>query len=275
MDAEANFEDIFSDLHASNEAEKLKQIQDVVENYFEGIEIPEHPTIYDHLVLSLRDEDLIATFNWDPLLLQAYLRNRKAGLSMPKLAFLHGNALVGYCLKDKVCGLASDRCRRCGDLFARATLLYPIKEKNYSADLFIANEWKRLEWGFAHAFMITIFGYSCPNSDQEAIVHMHEAWGDKNERNMEQTALIINPNRSEDEARQNWDGFIHTHHYEIHKDFYESWIANHPRRTGEAWWNQYFEAKFITNNPIPRHRNFNELWKWFEQFKKTEGDASR
>ncbi len=128
-----------------------------------------------------------------------------------------------------------------------------------------------MKWGFANAFMITIFGYSGPKTDQEAIGAMQEAWGDNNKRKMEQTAVIIAPTQHEDEARENWDKFIHTHHYEIQKDFYDSWIANHPRRTGEAYWNQYMEAKFIENNPIPKDLDFPDLWKWFEQFKKAEG----
>jgi hypothetical protein len=35
------------------------------------MEIPDHVTLYDELLLTLRSKDLIATFNWDPLLLQA------------------------------------------------------------------------------------------------------------------------------------------------------------------------------------------------------------
>lgn len=40
------------------------------------IQIPERPTIYDQLLLNLRPKDLIATFNWDPLISQAYKRNK-------------------------------------------------------------------------------------------------------------------------------------------------------------------------------------------------------
>lgn len=76
-------------------------------------------------------------------------------------------------------------------------------------------------------------------------------------------------------AAENWKPFIHTHHYEVDHDFYDSWIANHPRRTGEAYRNQYFEAKFIDNNPIPRTLEFPALWKWFEQFKKAETENER
>ena len=121
--------------------------------------------------------------------------------------------------------------------------------------------------------MITIFGYSGPKTDTEAITAMKEAWGDKNKRSMEQAAFITT--QSEDEVSETWEPFIHTHHYEVCGDFYDSWIANHPRRTGEAYFNQYIEAKFIDDNPIPRAIDFPELWKWFEQFKKAENSLMK
>ena len=119
--------------------------------------------------------------------------------------------------------------------------------------------------------MITIFGYSAPQTDTEAINAMQTAWGDKNKREMEQTAFITI--QSEEEIQKTWDGFIHTHHYEICDDFYNSWIANHHRRTGEAWINQYLDAKFIDYNPILQNVTHKELWNWFEKFKGPETNA--
>ncbi|MFA5755018.1 MAG: hypothetical protein WC909_01470 [Candidatus Paceibacterota bacterium] len=268
IDPDQNFEEIFSYLYEKNENKKLKQIENAIEEYFNQLELPLKPTIYDHLVLSLREKDLIATFNWDPLLLNAYLRNGRTGLKLPKLAFLHGNVSVGYCEKDKIAGLANLRCKKCGEILKKVPLIYPIKEKNYTKNLFIANEWKQLKWGFQNAFMITIFGYSGPKNDTEAIMAMKKAWGDKDQRSMEQTAFITI--QSENEISENWEPFIHTHHYEMNTDFYDSWIANHPRRTGEAYLNQYLQAKFINNNPIPRTLDFPALWEWYGQFKKVE-----
>src|SRR5258708_5160143 len=91
VDAERNFEEIFSELWEKGQTRKIEQIQNAVKGYFDELELPERPTIYDHLVLSLRREDLIATFNWDPLLMQAYARSSRAGMMLPLLAFLHGN----------------------------------------------------------------------------------------------------------------------------------------------------------------------------------------
>ncbi len=46
--------------------------------------------------------------------------------------------------------------------------------------------------------------------------------------------------------------------------FFDSWISNHPRKTGEAYINQYLEAKFINNNPVPKGISFTELKKFFQ-----------
>lgn len=267
LDPDQNFEDIFSTLYEQGRTTEIDHIQSTVEEYFSQLELPVLPTIYDHLVLSLRDKDLIATFNWDPLLVQAYVRNQ-GGVTLPRLAFLHGNVAVGYCEQDKVKGNAGGHCPKCGESFRRTPLLYPIKTKNYAADNFIAAEWDVLRRELEQAFMITVFGYSGPKSDEEAIAAMSAAWGDPSVRAMEQTAFVTI--QGEDEVTANWERFIHSHHYEIESDFYETWIANHPRRTGEAYLSQYVDAKFIENNPIPRGLDFPELWSWYEKLRLAE-----
>ena len=80
--------------------------------------------------------------------------------------------------------------------------------------------------------MITVFGYSAPKSDIEAVKMMKKAWGPVNDRNMEEIELI--DIREEDEVRSSWNGFIHTHHYMYHTDFFKSALARYPRRTCEA-----------------------------------------
>jgi hypothetical protein len=120
--------------------------------------------------------------------------------------------------------------------------------------------------------MFTIFGYSGPKTDQEAIKAMQEAWGSKYDRNMEQTEFITH--QSEKEINDAWERFIHSHHYEVHDDFCESWIAKHPRRTGEAYFSQYIDSQFINDNPIPKDAEFTALWDWFEKLRDAE-DSDR
>lgn len=44
--------------------------------------------------------------------------------------------------------------------------------------------------------------------------------------------------KTEDQLRETWGPFIHTHHYRTATNFYDSWIAQQPRRTCEAMWRQ-------------------------------------
>jgi hypothetical protein len=217
--------------------------------------------------MSLRKKDFVATFNWDPLLLQAYARSGDRS-TLPRLIFLHGNIATGYCLKDRVVGNATAKCSRCGESFTRVPLLYPIKRKNYAENEFISSEWELFKYALREAYMITIFGYSGPKTDQEALSAMSTAWGPVAKRELEQTCFITI--QAEQEVLQNFEKFVHSHHCEFNRDFYDSWIARHPRRTGEAWWNQYLECKFLPDNPIPRNATFSQLRDWVLAFRAPE-----
>jgi hypothetical protein len=263
-----NFEDIYDQLYKSEEHKNLKiKLEEIVYDYFKQMEIGDDPTIYDHLLLSLRKKDVVATFNWDPFLTQAYRRNANK-FSLPRLLFLHGNVEVGYCEKDNVVGLNGNKCSHCGQAFKPTKLLYPVSEKNYHLDGFISLQWEELHQHLTNAFMMSIFGYSAPKSDVSAIELMKSAWGNVAERSMEQIEII--DIKSDDDLRETWKEFIHTHHYETHSSFHDSWIANHPRRTGEAYINQYWEAQFINNNPIPKDLPFPQLWEWYRPLRKIE-----
>jgi len=263
-----NFEDIYCKLYKSKEHDKLRsKLEERIYTYFKQMQITDNPTIYDHLLLSLRDKDIVATFNWDPFLIQAYQRNASR-FTLPRLLFLHGNVEVGYCEKDKIAGINGNNCSRCGEVLKPTKLLYPIDKKDYHLYGFIYLQWKELQYNLRNAFMITIFGYSAPKSDLSAIELMKLAWDEIESREMEQTEMI--DIKSEDTLCNTWQPFIHTHHYDVHRNFYESWIANHPRRTGEAYINQYFYTKFINNNPIPKDLSFLELWKWLKPLQDVE-----
>lgn len=273
IDPAQNFEDVFSDLHEKNETEKLRRIERMVEGYFSRLALPEEPTLYDHLVLSLRGKDLIATFNWDPLLVQAYARNRNTGLEMPRLLFLHGNVGIHYCEQDKKIGMHGTVCNTCGKTTKRIPLLYPIKQKDYARDRVISWMWDSLKKGLRNAFMLTVFGYSAPRTDMEAIGLMKAGWGDKNIRYMEQTEFITSPRQDEEAVVESWKDFIHSHHYDTYHDFYDSSMANYPRRTGEAYVKENMDAEVADVNPIPRDLGFTELWEWFSQFKGAEDES--
>ena len=268
-----NFEDIYSDIYKQPKLQPLReQLEKEVYSYFRGMELPNEPTIYDHLVLSLRNKDFIATFNWDPFLVQAIKRNG-ARFELPRPLFLHGNVEVGHCPDGHMMGNNGKKCHHCHLPLTPTKLLYPIGEKNYHLDEFISRQWATLEDLLKQTFMVTVFGYGAPTSDASAIALLKQAWGDVNARVMEEFEII--DIREENDLIETWSPFIHSHHYRTKKCFYDSWIANHPRRTGEAYLNQFIEAKFIANNPIPKSANFQELWGWYEKFQIVEAASSK
>lgn len=264
-----NFEDIYSVIHASGQHEDvLAELETRVYKYFSDLVLPDEPNIYDYLVLSLREKDVIATFNWDPFLVQAILRNQKH-YKMPKVLFLHGNVALGACPNHCSMGYKIGRCQKCGEYYQSSRLLYPVAEKNYQDGELIQNQWEWFQDVLKRAKYVTIFGYGAPSSDKSAIDLMKNAWGNWEKRQFEQVEFI---NRlSEEELIQTWQDFIHTHHFDsVRNDFFESWVAKHPRRSIEAFSNQYCKAKFIEDNSLPKCNTLEELWDWLGPLKKVE-----
>lgn len=174
---DADFESVYDGLSTSGKCPSLVEQMNIrLRCYFESLALPESVTLYDYLLLSLREKDLVATFNWDPFLAKAYKRNREVQ-KLPQIAFLHGNVEVGVCITDRVKGFRGDRCQKCGQQLQPTGLLYPIRNKNYESDLFIANEWSLLKDFLKRAYMLTIFGYGAPSTDAAA-VHLMSDYGE-------------------------------------------------------------------------------------------------
>lgn len=269
-----NFEQAYSKLFEQGPKEQAHLINMKLQDYFANLRLPDEPTLYDTLNLSLRDKDVILSFNWDPFLMQSRIRLAGLGIttSFPRLHFLHGNVTVGYCEKDKTSGLTGRQCSQCNSFFQPSQLLYPVDKKDYQTNPFIRNEWSAAQHYLKGCLMFTIFGYSAPTTDKEAIDLLKAGWGDVARREMEQTEVISRPGADHDALAITWKPFMHTHHYDIFESFYDSWIANHPRRSIEAYWNQYWEAKFVSKNTVPSHfGDFEEMVAWYMPLLKAEG----
>lgn len=187
-----NMEALYSRLLADPAtADCVASIEATIFRYFESLELPDEPTLYDHLVLSLRAKDMIVTFNWDPLLWQALARVSEYATT-PLPVFLHGNVSVGYCRHHKpvIVGPRSNRCERCGQLLEDSRLLYPVMQKGYSSDALLADAWSEVQRHLRKAFVLTIFGYSAPDTDGEAKELLREGWGDVEKRFTEQVEII-------------------------------------------------------------------------------------
>ncbi len=259
---EQNFENIYSKIYEKEpDTPLLTEIDKIVYDFFSNLCLPDYPTLYDHLILSLRSKDVIATFNWDPFLFDAWERNRYK-ISVPKIVHLHGNVRIGYCIEHKVHGEINQLCLECNKKLTPSKLLYPISNKNYSDDPYIKSEWEYVKDKLADAFTITIFGYSAPNSDKEAFELMNQAWKRKSERKLTEIEFI--DIKDTEILTEQWKQFRYTHHYHHFKNFYESWIPNHPRRTCEAILAPTFYGKFVDEYPLPNEYGFDDLFDWIE-----------
>lgn len=261
-----NIEDLYAEL-TEEKHPGLRELESAIYSYFDSLILPDYPTIYDYLALSIRGRDMIATFNWDPFLIQALRRNFER-VDQPRLAFLHGNVWAGFCAKDKIMGTNRTRCSQCGDVFTPSKLLYPIRQKDYASNEYIAGEWEAFRYYLRRAAFLTIFGYSAPQSDAEAIESIKDGWGTPEQRQFEEIEII--DIRDENELRKQWAPFIHTHHYEVWDDYFDSWLAKHPRRGIDQFVEQFLEAQFIDEKPVPRDVSFDQLWAWVDELRAAE-----
>lgn len=245
-----NLEDIYMELDERSKNEPdcsavKNQLEKVIRSYMSEFELPDEPTIYDFLVMSLTSKDLIATFNWDPFLVQALGRAQRYTNNIPQVAFLHGNVAVGYCSDDNIIGNVGSICR-CGKELKPMKLLFPIKKKDYSSDEAIAKSWKQLCNALERAYMVTIFGYSAPKSDAEAVAMLKQAWGAVDDRKLEEIELV--DIRDEQTVIDSWNQFIHTHHYSYHTNFFDTTLARCPRRSCEATFDRLMNCIWLDGN---------------------------
>ena len=237
-----NIEDIYSELYERGDECKSvrEQLEDAIFTYFSRLELPDEITVYDELILALTQKDMIATFNWDSLLIQAYNRARKLTTNLPKLAFLHGNVATGYC---EQCGhfgaLQRVKCDNCGTVYRRSPLLFPVKHKDYNSNPFIKQQWIILNEFLSRAKMITIFGYSAPKTDVEAAQMLKSAFEKYlPAQRFSHIDIIERPNFEHENLSNVWREFINDSNcnYHIHDSFYESYLANSPRRSVECFY---------------------------------------
>lgn len=262
-----NFEAVYSDLAASDGKSELVQlIENRVHEYFAALELPDGPTLYDYLVLSLRKKDVIATFNWDPFLWRAAQRIYPHA-PVPHLICLHGNVAIGYCSEHKTKGLLGQSCDACGRPLEPSRLLFPTTNKNYEADPAIAVEWSDLRKALQNAYLVTFFGYSAPRTDVAAVDLMKSARANRDKRLDEIEIIDI---KDEATLYETWRPLIFTHHFHCRSDFFESSLGAHPRRTCESVWSAMMALAPYRDTPAPKAGELDELYEWVEPYIRCE-----
>lgn len=257
-----NFESIYSQLVSEpSHARLVNKIESRIDEYFSRLTLPDRATIYDRILISLRPKDAVFTFNWDPFLFDAYQRNRDV-VPLPEIFFLHGNVRIGACRQHDRWGERNIRCPDCHQPFAHVPLLYPIRQKNYSADPYIHRNWDAAESLFAGAFTLTLYGYSAPDSDLDAVELLRQAWLNRSARTrsartMEHIEIIDTAPQSL--LRDRWEAFTPTYHYRVVTAFEQSRIARWPRRTCESLLYPMSQGLPCEDFPLPNTVNIAEL----------------
>jgi hypothetical protein len=248
-DPAVNFELTYSSMYGSPEADEARvELERRVRGFFSDLVLPASPTFYDYLVLGLRGKDLIATFNWDPLLFQAYGRNEHVG-PLPKWHVLHGNVCIGVCYQDKRKGNVKSRCDSCKKPFTPMPLLFPIREKDYASNPLIKNEWEAAAHQMRYGYWLTIVGYRAPDSDAEAMRLLSEPWQENKWRSLAEIEIV--DIRPRDEVEATWRSFFVRNHYSVFEDWRHLEILRYPRRSCEALFAQSQMNDPWKENPMP------------------------
>lgn len=263
-----NFEAFYDELSQSGQYPQLvKELEQAIYGYFADLQLPDEATIYDYLVLSLREKDIIATFNWDPFLAQAFARNMHiVGYDrMPQIAFLHGNVAIGACYHCKTMGWRQNGCTKCGNDFNPSKLLYPVGKKDYASDEFIAAEWDRLKRHIQRAYYITVFGYSAPKTDAEARKLLLDKWQANPVQELAEID-IVDILRSTDRPalEANWKEFFVRSHYGLFDSFQKSQLFYHPRRSCDAFAMATLQMRPWSENTFPDNVSLVELQEWVQ-----------
>lgn len=241
-----NLEDIYSEVEERSKSESLflkakEEIENCVFDYFNFFTIPDEPTIYDFLLLSLREKDLIASFNWDPILIQAGNRLIEKGLilnnRLPKTVFLHGNVGVIYDPNKKAVSMHS---RYDSNLGEKCSLLFPVAQKDYTNNVVIKDSWAMVKEYLRRAYILTIFGYSAPKTDIEAVETLKEAWNFYGKKLIEEIEIIDKLDKKE--LKIKWHNFSEGTHLHCAENFFESMCGKYPRRTTE----QLFDVTMLS-----------------------------
>lgn len=234
-----NLEDVYSALAEREYYNSIRyDLENAIFNYFDSLELPDSITKYDLLIASLTHKDCIASFNWDGLLVDAYRRMMKITNDLPNIIFLHGNVKVGYCPDCDTFGYYLLPCPKCRTPFSRTKLLYPIKHKNYSNDIFIRKQWQIFEDFLSSAAIVTIYGYSAPKTDAEAIEKLQNAFTRiATNRFLDHIQIIERPGFNRNDISDAWlnlSSNVHGH-LEIFDSFFDTYLAEFPRRSVEGY----------------------------------------
>lgn len=239
-----DFEAFFSELYIEKpDSIIIKKIESAILEYYRDMILPDTPTIYDYLVLSLTEKDLIATFNWDPFIDQAIERNLAVG-NIPKVVHLHG------CVNSE-----------------KPKLLYPTSKKDYSSIPEIKKDWDIFDDYLQRAICLTIFGYSAPISDFSARSRIKQKIENNQSNELIDTQII--DIKSDEVLEQNWANVVKKRFFSTANSFENSTLFFFVRNTCQQYINATMQQNPQTPNPYP-DKKFDTLMELQDFVKKVQ-----
>lgn len=258
-DPAGNFEKIYSELYAGGDTATIKVLDEATREYFDKVELPERVTVYDYMLLAMRPKDMIVSFNWDPLLPQAYRRWRHLGPVLPEIVFPHGNVDLAVDVVGKRSRFACD-VPSADTSFSPCRLLYPVEKKNYNDDRFIADQWARATDRLGDAYYVTAYGYSAPKTDVEARQLLLNAWTNNPTFSLGQFDVV--DIREKEDLAASWSEFILRTHGGYSKDVMHTFPMRYPRRTCEAFAFMTLQSQPWSEAAYPSFRDLDDLERW-------------
>ena len=128
--------------------------------------------------------------------------------------------------------------------------MYPVKNKNYQKNEFISEQWKILEDFISKAALITIYGYSAPKTDVEAINIIKKAFARLGTpRYFDIVEIIEHPKFDTKNISEAWLDLseMARDHLKLRRSVFDSYMFKSPRRSLEflhkrqiasSWWGE-------------------------------------
>ncbi len=151
-------------------------------------------------------------------------------------------------------------CLKCGRPLTPMKLLFPVTDKDYTDDPFIAYQWERLEFYLQNAYWITIFGYSAPVTDVAARDLMLKVWRANPVRDFSQLEIVDIKTRSE--LKKTWSPFIVRENYSSYESAFQTYMFSYPRRSCDAFAGATLQGRPWKENKMPKFRQLSELQAW-------------
>ena len=121
--------------------------------------------------------------------------------------------------------------------------------------------------------MLTIFGYSGPDSDWDAVDLLKNAWMARSARKFEHVEVMdIAP---KEDLQERWSGFTPTNHLQVVRYYEESFVGRWPRRSPEGLFLAMSKGIPSDNCPLSDTDDLTELHAQVRDIAEWEADEDR